>query len=877
MNWFKKSLPILISIGILLLIARPATISRAQGCDPANGVWAGCDIAIAGTGVARNFLCPDGSIDDNSEQIRGEYDNRNSGYGNQFIPTELIFTNDDIINHPSMVQAVLQSHLDNGLFPSIRTWDEVGASDERITQVAQGLTSIVGGLHDLPRSPIVFFGNEPNNWDWPVGDFARQLNAFLEAAGNTYRVFATPMDLYQHPREYWEQVLTIYPDIMSMFDGAAISLYADTVAQAVQLYQQQIDFFHNLGIEIFMLSELGYHGGAQTDPAAFSNFIRAIFPQLAGFEGLELAIIKYWDGQTHLAIVLPNGDVLILDFLCIGGPPTGVGGCADILPGATACCPVTNQKDSDLWGKIGWLAGKFGRTIESMICWVWDRLLPGFDFSIVQTGNPLELSKQVGWDADYNYGSFDRYDDRRIALPDEEPEEGSSFWPGAFFRLAPPGYAHWSEEERDEKLKWEVDLREFKADKPFEGDTPDFAPFNTAASNIWNFLIKTPEPPITGIGNSSPTGEESSTLGISNIPQLTASSNCTTCAQSKSSQTLGIQLANAEEDDVCAQITVGCTATNWVATCHAVAGCSQKCGHVRVHSDLQTVEGSTCFVGGNKCQVGGENTCQFSIPGGSSSWSVAFHGGGDQHGDDWTCIDLVSATCSMSLDDSGSGSCSATAGGDCAPLSPDQSICNPPYSIPPKELCTEPYNQGIPISACEAFKWLIRIVTGRLEVKGYPIFPWAKYIAYYLGGAETGVAGDPGEGGAFEAFLPPGEEPPLIEDAPGTLPLALKVSFSTPCLGVTCDKPCPAGQPEHSTCCNDSAGSETCPRGNGVCDCPKTRCCAPGCTFCDGLRIHFDRTLPIRSDNNLLVSYMGFPTRFLEVVQNWLRPPVWGL
>lgn len=51
MTWFKKSLIALILIGVFLLLGRPPTISWAQGCDPANGVWVGCEIALAGTDV----------------------------------------------------------------------------------------------------------------------------------------------------------------------------------------------------------------------------------------------------------------------------------------------------------------------------------------------------------------------------------------------------------------------------------------------------------------------------------------------------------------------------------------------------------------------------------------------------------------------------------------------------------------------------------------------------------------------------------------------------------------------------------------------------------------------------------------------------------
>lgn len=880
MSWSKKSLIILITVGTLLLVGKPPAVTQAQGCDPANGVWAGCDIALIGTFVANNILCPDGSVDGNPEDIRNEY---NPGYPNQLIPTNVIFTPEDILERPDLVHDVLQSHLDHGLFPTVRIWDAPGISNAAATQVASSLNSIMGSLTNLPATPIVYWGNEPNLWGWDTEDFARTLNAFLEAAGDNYRVFATPMDLFHDPNGYWNQVISLYPDIMSLFDGAALNLYADTPEEAQQRWEALTAFFRALGIDDFILSEFGYHGGVQTDPAAFIAFLQAIFPQLAGWEGLEMVHVMYWDGTTWMVVVLPDGTVLILPFDCLLG--TVSGGCEWDPRDFSPCCPLKGRG-----GAPGW----FEKLVKQLAGGVQAFLgLIGYNIRFyLSTEGPTKLSTQVKeWDPNYFYLAEGECDPRLIPTPDMELEDG--LCPGTAFRIAPPGNTRTPEDKatrvhnRDEKLSWMIPLRRFDVDS-WWGHSKGFHPLMIASLDMWEWLIKTPEPPVTGISASGSSSEIGGILGINSTSQSTNPQRiepCNTC-QSKpnSSRALGLQpldptqsqLANAENgDDVCAFVSVSCTANNWQATCQVSGNCAKDhpCIHIHIESVPKVVYGGECFLGGGRCLAGTAGTCPnkqastYAIPQGSGSWSITFETFGDVRDQ---CS--ASTTCTISLDANGNGSCSASAGAPCDGTPGGPAACNPPYPAPPEDICAEtgerdldPYTFG---------ELLLKVILGDETLELIMNIPWPQEVAFRLAGIDTDRYGhlkDDEIGGVFNAFLPPGwsgdnfpaaNEFPTF-DAPGDIKVYLNAQTCWPCglFGQETIQCCKEGSCRDVNKCTECAEDESC----------KRRCCYPiiGCKpHCVNVK------LPLKSElGQLLYHLFGTPTEALRWTQQWLAPP----
>lgn len=598
---------------------------------------------------------------------------------------------------------------------------------------------------------------------------------------------------------------------------------------------------------------------------------------------------------------------------CIG-PPEPPEICYEEFPEKKACCPIVAKGGAPDW--ILALLDLLG--IDDLIDFLIENGVVSFT---LWAEGPLDRAEQLPKDADYFWASFEeRYDSRRIVLPDEEPED-NGMWGGVAMRLAPPDYrplAMWAP-HREERLMWKIPLEQYEVD-PWWGDggkegersRPAHHPLQMGAEDAWCWLINTPDlKDIPGLeeeacrsgsgfasapeAGDSFSGETESTLGVSDTPQEAVPPKTTygnsappllTLPKNGSSsfQTLGVQLANAEEE-VCAFISVSCTASNWKATCQVSGNCAKDhpCVHIHIESVPKVVYGGECFLGGGRCLAGAGGTCPnklssvYSIPTGSDSWSITFEVFGDVRDQ---CS--ASATCTIDLDANGSGSCTASAGEPCGGVvPPGADICNPPYPSDDKDVCSDVGPREL--KARSALELILgQFING--SIKLYPEFTYLERISYRLAGIWNDMFKDykeEGIGGVFNAFLPPGwkgeaslpapNEYPTL-DAPFDLKMLLKVTITAPCI--------PPLQEKY----------ECCPKGGGACrevgscaECdPATENCKSYC--CIGSlcaeSFSFSDDIELEPEDGILrIRYLGSQTYGLGPnadktgVQDWLMPP----
>lgn len=577
---------------------------------------------------------------------------------------------------------------------------------------------------------------------------------------------------------------------------------------------------------------------------------------------------------------------------CVGPPSPET--CFTEFPEDIKCCPIKQAVGPVNWFKE--LIARFGGSILDFIDLVG---IANINFTLVASGD-LDRSEQLPADADYFWASFEeRYDPRRIPLPDEEPED-NGMWGGVAMRIAPPDYrppAMWNP-ERERRLKWEIPLDQYEVESWWGdgGKTGDrnrsaHHPLMRGATDAWEWFIRTPGLEERIASSIPPTAFEinpSASLGTNrshseeptNSPTTTPNNSVTSKptylkSSSNSPQTLGAQLAQAEDDEICLFISINCGANNWNVHCDVVFSCLvSQCGHYYAHLNGEMIGHGNC------------------TPAGALHWDGSVDSGTDSatftatlHGDPAECKPGPAAPCTINFDTSGGGSCTASAGSPCgAPPDGGADICNPPYPATDKNVCSD--TDPRPVSKRVGLSIIIdHYINTAIEL--FPEFTWLETISYRLAGISNekySAYREAGVGGVFDLFLPPDETPPEQQkfptlDAPAFLGTVLKINVNVPCeiasplwpLEEVCEytyRCCSNGGCRSVDGCGECVNGEEC-RVTEDCKC----CFKFNHSWC--IPTSFAVTVPLESkDGFLRIRYVGSQTEALRQTQQWLAPPL---
>lgn len=585
--------------------------------------------------------------------------------------------------------------------------------------------------------------------------------------------------------------------------------------------------------------------------------------------------------------------ILKLINLCTGELPSP-GLCPAPFPQPDKCCPIKSPDGPD-W--IRTVAERVSGSLLGFVEWLLATAGVDIDFTLYTSIPDLARSWQLQYDADYFWASNPRYDPRRIALPDEEPEEG--MWPGAALRVAPPDYRpSWMwKENRDRELKWVIPLDQYGVGN-WHGRSEAFHPLATASVDLWEWLIKTPATEELVAAHSSPLAsvsqpnleqamtssasskETNGNLGTNNTTQptkLTFSGD-----NSSSSQILGTQLAAADEE-YCTSVSVSCFIVNREATCSVYGNCSNNCGHNHIETEPKDVYGTRCDHAGPGClpEPGAGGPCHYTIPPDQNTFSVTFINRGDHDG----CF--ARATCETTLGANGNGSCSADSGDVCGTATPTEAeVCHPPWVEVPEDVCSDLTERRL--TTAEFITLMFdQYLGGGVEL--FPFFPRIEEIAYRLAGVLTERYKnyrEAGIGGVFDAFLPPGTTPPEQQKFPT---LDANAEFS-PMLKIDITWGCPPfynlvyGDCDYRCCsetgCRDVGGCHECVAGEECRESCDSQCCFDWLPYgstclacCISSGWHPD-PMPLETGKGFdLIDDVGSQTEALRQTQQWLAPP----
>jgi len=334
-----------------------------------------------------------------------------------------------------------------------------------------------------------------------------------------------------------------------------------------------------------------------------------------------------------------------------------------------------------------------------------------------------------------------------------------------------------------------------------------------------------------------------------------------------------IQLAATNGEETCLFITTTCTTNNWNVHCDVGFSCLvSECGHYYAHLNGEMIGHGNCTPAGALAWDG-----SVSPGTDSATFTATIHGDPAEckPGPAAECTIDFDTSGSGSCTASAGSPCAAPPDGGadvCNPPYPaaNKDVCS---DVGPREVTVteaikillKQYIQG-GFELFPEFTYLERI---SYRLAGISNEMFKDYKEEGIGGVFNAFLPPGWSGGSLPA---PNEYPTL--DAPFDLSMFLDVHIKAPCLEPPFEYRCEyAYQCCSETGCRDTGGCHECNPGE-ECRVRETqcRCCIPLTNQCPSTTI--TRSIPLKPQDDMLrIRYLGSQTEALRQTQQWLAPP----